>query len=92
MNTTAPSIDHHIPIPAIIAARYRTTCQTCGKVYSYPSQLRRHHNSHVKRCSHRCAACGSTFTDISNARRCAARGCATRVLTTRVRSRRNAAI
>jgi hypothetical protein len=63
------------PLSAIAEARYRTRCITCQKQFDYPSRLRRHTNTHLKRRAHACALCSRTFTDSSNARRCAARGC-----------------
>lgn len=75
-------------IASVIAAHRRTTCQTCGKVYRFASQLRRHFNTHVKRTLFACIGCGRAFTDPSNAQRCQRNGCPPKKLNNSVPSTR----
>lgn len=89
--TTVVAVDDDRVIPvvaAITTTLYRTQCITCGKQYRFPYQLRRHTNTHVKRCNYLCIACGSTYTDASNAKRCVARGCPVRTIKARAHTRR----
>ena len=47
----------------------RHACQTCGKVFTRPDNLKRHEKMHMNDKQHRCSKCDKTFYRYSDMKR-----------------------